>query len=264
MDALITIYNTLPVEVSLLQTSVLKCLCRDARKMIEKSDEHHRRMSYLSWALFCDFNMSPAIFREESMEIVLMRSVESGMDPDMISAAHELGWRYNYRTMKNAVTCGFGLSVMRTLRDISCHWGCETLDILVEKSCEDTALSDVHEMIEFCVSDGYPVTYENVEHACRKGTARALSAIVSVYIMNSCLRNMCLPKCLRDRMIAFDLVEQFRSTYFEHAGPFPLWWSNLITPGPNDTREIIDELWNWVQEYRAAGLLICKWTRDVI
>ena len=258
MESLITVYNTLPQNISLLQPSVLKCVCKDLHEYFTRNNIDNFIMPYLSWELFCDFNMSPAIFQQQKFENVLIQSTR--IDPDIIKHAYDMGWRYDFRTMKYLIQSEHEctLAAMQALREVGCHWGSETLDLLIEMSCT----RDVKELIDFCLSDGYPVLQEHLVHAINVGTANIVGSIINVLIIRGlriCDYN--ISYMIRKRIERFDNFEHFRDTYFDQPGPFPLWYNVHLVPQTTDTSDIINDLWDTACTLRDARIMYFNWNR---
>lgn len=191
MDLLLILHN-----VSIIQSSVFKCVCRQARDYIAMTARNEswsrirsRSLRLFSYDLFCYFNISPHVFHDKVLRLKLEDNIVASDDVEFLHKMYDLGWRYNFETMHRAVEIGISLKMMKALRGYGCHWGTNTLRMLISScaawfpdSCPQHDNCKQHDLLEFAIKDGYPLTNDNLRLAIALGDSFTVKQIVNAYL----------------------------------------------------------------------------------
>lgn len=177
MDILIILYNK-----SLIQASILKCVNRPARDFVYSNCVNCKSMDLVSYDLFCDFNISPAVFLNKQLNEKILKGIVLSGDPQFIRQLYDIGWKYDYETIIRVVTTASranidSLSLVKTLRELGCHWGVVTLQYFIGHS--------MTEHVEFCIEDRYPITTGHVHDAIICGTPKIMRLVINSFLESS-------------------------------------------------------------------------------
>lgn len=189
MDLLLILHN-----ISVIQSSVFKCVCHQARDYIamtiqdeslprSRSRSRSRSLRLRSYDLFCYFNISPHVFHDKVLRLKLEDDIVASDDVEFLHKMYDLGWKYNFETMHRAVEKGISLKMMKALRDHGCHWGTKTLKALIN-SCAAWLPDNCpqHDYLEFAIEDGYPLTNDNLRLAVAIGDSFTVRRVVKAYL----------------------------------------------------------------------------------
>jgi hypothetical protein len=177
MDLLFILHN-----VSLIQTSVFKCICRQARDRVAlECPSDRNKLRLCSYDLFCYFNISPGVFYDKRLRRKLEDDIIASDDTGFLHHISDLGWKYNFETMNRAVMRGISLKMMMALRDRGCHWGSGTLMEII-RLCVVRDSREPHRLLQFALADGYPLTSDNVATAIMIGDAFTVREVVNAFL----------------------------------------------------------------------------------
>lgn len=190
MDLLLILHN-----ISIIQSSVFKCVCRQARDYVVMTipDKSHSLLLRLhSYDLFCYFNISPHVFHDKVLRLKLEDDIIASDDVEFLHKMYDLGWKYNFETMHRAVENRISLKMMKALRDHGCHWGTKTLKALIcscsasmPDSCPQHDQCKPHDLLQFAIEDGYPLTSDNLRLAVMTGDSFAVKQVVNAYLQSA-------------------------------------------------------------------------------